>query len=258
VPDAWFADVIRDPGTGAGYAVGTIASMDAVKVHMTAGTNSYNIVKNGTTGAPSSLAQFLIPYDGTPWQFTEANAICYDSGPYNTYGPGVEIEAPVIGPPPPGSDLSEFRPMSASQLDWAGKIFTWLSTEWGFPLELYSGPRFQAYPGWRGFVNHADLDDQRTDGMTPDQWAQAVHPAPPPTPEYAKGTNQMVIEVNDDPTTPVYYLVWADTIGRLVKDDALNLIFGAGGFPDGRALPHVKMGQLTVDAFSARFGWRSV
>ena len=91
---------IIDPGKGAGYAVGR-NRMQFVCMHATAGGNdpgytSYARVKNGVPDAPSTLAQWLVPYDGAPWQFTEADALCYDSPP-NDDGPGIEIERGLTG-----------------------------------------------------------------------------------------------------------------------------------------------------------------
>src|SRR5262245_13290692 len=153
MPDVWMPGVQHDPGTGAGYAVGRI-NVHCVKVHRTAGNDSYNIVKNGVHDAPSTLAQFLVPYDGVPWQFTEVDARCYDSGPYNGDGPGIEIESPVTGGIIPGTDLSEFRDLSDSQIHWTGEIFRWLHTEWGIDLDLYDGPRYPDVRTLTGFVNH--------------------------------------------------------------------------------------------------------
>lgn len=92
--------------------------MEIVKVHATAGNDSYNVVKNGVYDAPSTLAQWLVPVDGPTRQFTEADALCYDSGPYNDDGPGIEIERPVTGGLiRPG--LSEFRPCRRRR--WSGR-----------------------------------------------------------------------------------------------------------------------------------------
>lgn len=164
-----------DPGLNAGYRRGR-NDMRLVKVHKTAGTNSYNICKN------NGLCQWLVPYEGAPWQFAEADSICFDSGPYNAFGPGIEIEAPVTGGLiRPG--LSEFRELSPSQIEWSGKIFRWLHDEWGVPLELYDGPRFEG-EGYVGFENHGDLDPDRSDGVTREEWDAMIGVAPPDEPDH--------------------------------------------------------------------------
>jgi hypothetical protein len=73
---------------------------------------------------------------------------------------------------------------------------------------------------------------------------------------YAKGTNGMVVEIIDAPGQ--YRFVWADNYAHIDRDLALSLIFGAGGFPEGRALPHIKWNGLTFLAMATRFGWAKV
>jgi hypothetical protein len=198
VPDPWMPGAIRDPGRGAGYRVGR-TQMTTCCMHATAGTNSYNIVKNGVPGAPSTLAQWLVPYDGPPWQFTEADALCYDSPP-NWDGPGIEIERPVVEYHTP---LSEFRPLSGSQIHWTGQIVGWLHREWGFPLELYSGPRLQ-FLGFRGFCNHCDMTTQRSDGVNRQEWDQIVAasggvvPGPPVVDEGYEEESMLLVAMDRD------------------------------------------------------------
>jgi hypothetical protein len=167
-----------------------------VVLHATAGTNSYAIVKDGVPDAPSTLAQWLVPYEGVPWQFAEADAICYDSPP-NDDGPGIEIERPVIGGQVrPG--LSEFRPLSASQTEWTGRIVRWLHDEWGVPLDLYDGPRVHGtLPGYHGFANHGDVDRNRTDGVTRAEWDAFGTAAFPDLSDLLKGASMPVIIVSN-------------------------------------------------------------
>jgi hypothetical protein len=158
MPDVWMPGLIHDPGSGAGYNVGR-NQMRLVCVHFTAGVNSYELVKNGNAKAPSTLAQFLLPKMGVPWQFTEVDALCYDSPP-NTDGPGIEFER-----------MGYHEPLTSDQLEWGGRIFQWLHDEWGVPLVHYDGPKVQGtIPGFHGFANHGDLDRNRSDGVTPEEW----------------------------------------------------------------------------------------
>lgn len=165
---------VWDPGLNAGYRRGR-TSMQTVKVHCTAGNNSYGICKD------QGLIQWLFPYEGPPWQFAEADAWCFDSGPYNGWGPGFEIERPVTGGLiRPG--LSEFRDLSDNQVHWLGELVHWLHDEWGFRIDLYAGPRYGCSADFGGFVNHGDIESQRSDGVTVGEWAAIVGTVAPPVP----------------------------------------------------------------------------
>lgn len=166
MPNPIYPGAIWDPGRFANYGAGR-TSMQTVKVHCTAGTDSYGICKN------NGLIQWLIPYEGQPWQFAPADALCYDSGPYNTWGPGFEIERPVTGGLiRPG--LSEFRDLSDSQVHELHGLIHWLADEWGFRVDLYDGPRYGCGSDFGGFVNHGDIESQRSDGMTREEWDRCI------------------------------------------------------------------------------------
>jgi hypothetical protein len=163
MPDPWFPGAIVDLGINAGYARGH-NNMALIKLHYTVGTDSRALIRN------KGLAQWLMPKTGPPIQFAEADAYCFDSGPYNDDGPGIEWERLPTGEyERPGLQLAE--PLTVDQTEWGGRLLHWLHDEWGVPLELYAGPRFQATAtGFRGSVNHGDLDDQRSDGVTRAEW----------------------------------------------------------------------------------------
>ena len=180
MPSPWMPGLIHDPGSvctvpGRPYGYGKgLNRMERVKVHMTAGTNSYERCKNGT-GTPwgITLCQILYPKVGVPWQFAPIDALCYDSGDFNDDGPGLEIEAleTEVNYYRPG--LSLFDGPNDNQRFWIGETARWLHSDWGTPLDLYAGPRFGS-DGFRGFVNHGDLDSQRRDGLSADEWARII------------------------------------------------------------------------------------
>ncbi len=169
MPNPWMPGINHDPGRFDNYQVGR-NRMEIVKVHATAGTDSYDLIKN------TGLAQWIVPLYGTPTQFAPADGLCYDSGPYNDDGPGIEIERPVLYDENGNHlyndypRLSLFRSLSYEQTLWTGKIIHWISDEWGVPFDFYQGPRYGATPSFRGYVNHGDLDPDRSDGITLEEW----------------------------------------------------------------------------------------
>lgn len=198
--DVWMPGLRHDPGTGAGYAVGR-NRMEMVKQHFTAGTDSYNIVKNGVPGAPSTLAQILLPKVGEPWQFMEIDGLAYDSAEFNDDGPGVEVERLGIGYF--NGYLQDAEPLTPDQRFWLGRIIAWLHDEWGVPIALYDGPRF-ATAGWRGHVNHADLSDQRSDGLTRAEWSAVTAPIPTPIPKEEDMAKLVTSDPNQGSDTILY------------------------------------------------------
>lgn len=160
----WMPGCTKRPGNHAGYTLGK-CKMVNVKLHFTVGTDSTSIGDRG-------FFQFLVPKDGPPIQFAEANSICYDSGSWNGDGPGIEFER-----------LSYDDPLTPSQVEWGGKIVAWLHETYGIPLTHYDGPRVPAY---NGFINHGSLlgrdgeHQDHTDGVTAAEWAaMTAIPAPP-------------------------------------------------------------------------------
>lgn len=202
MPNPHDPGAIWDPGLNAGYRRGRTA-MDTVKVHCTAGYNSYGICKN------NGLIQWLIPYEGKRWQMAEADAWCFDSGPYNGWGPGFEIERPVTGGLiRPG--LSEFRDLSQSQVDQLHELVWWLRDEWGFSLKLYDGPRYGCPSTYGGFVNHGDIEPQRSDGVARGEWVMIVggespEPVPEPRPTRRKGLRMFMAYLLDTQWVDVWY-----------------------------------------------------
>lgn len=212
MPNPWMAGLIRDPGRGAGYTVGR-NRMELNKQHFTAGGDSYNLVKNGSAGAPSTLAFTLLPKVGVPWQFAEVDALCYDSGNWNDEGPGIEVERLASEQYGPRIDirpgLQAAEPLTPDQTYWLGEIIRWLESEWGIPAVLYDGPRYGVPAGWRGHVNHGDLDSQRSDGLTREEWAAVTGGGTPPKPRSKTMSYAVAVGIRRDAPADAPPETWA-------------------------------------------------
>jgi hypothetical protein len=129
--------------------------------------------------------------EGGCTQYAEVDAITWHAGNWNPFGPGIEFERMVTGPPGPDG-LSEAEPLTANQLAWGDKIVDFL-TEWGIPAILYGGPRYGA-GAWHGWVNHHDLDADRSDGLTKAEWSMITSQPSPDLPPYLpKGVTEDMI-----------------------------------------------------------------
>ncbi len=164
MPDVWMPGLIKDPGRSAGYNGGETSMTQWIKHHDTAGTDSYNVCKWGRPGYNVSLCQILIPKVGVPWQFCEINAICADSGDWNGWGPGIEVER--LGASQ--TENGEKEPLTSDQIHWLAEINLWLQSEWGMPNVMYDGPKFGA-TGFQGHVSHFDIAFN-PDGLTVSEW----------------------------------------------------------------------------------------
>jgi hypothetical protein len=122
--------------------------------------------------------------------------------------------------------------MSPSQVEWTSKIVHWLADEWGVPLNFYQGPRFES-AGFRGSINHGDLDDQRTDGLTLEEWQAVagvyVPPVGPP-----KGRTVIYDETRENGS----HGYWQEGLGGLVP------------LPERVAAAHIFSGDLLVPVTS--------
>lgn len=147
-----FPGATWDPGAASGYAFG-VNRMELVVEHFTVGVNSFPIGKRG-------YFHTLFPKVGPPIQFAEINAVTWHAGPHNPRGPGHEFER-----------LGYQEPLTDDQIGYGRDYHLWLHEEHGFPLSLYDGPKLQVPSDYRGFVNHGDLDKDRTDGVTREEWA---------------------------------------------------------------------------------------
>ncbi len=167
MPEPWMPGLRRDPGRSAGYPRGR-TRMQWVKHHDTAGTNSYEICKWGREGYAAGLCQILLPKVGVPWQFCEIDALCYDSGDWNPWGPGIEVERLGAGQTFNGAVLAVKQEATPDQTLWLGRINSWLEAEWGVPNVQYRGAQFGAQ-GFKGHVSHFDIA-YNPDGLTIAEW----------------------------------------------------------------------------------------
>lgn len=173
----WMPGCVKRPGLHAGYNQGT-AAMDCTVLHFTVGRDSTSI---GDAG----YFNWLVPKDGPPIQFAEANSITWHAGSWNGDGPGIEFER-----------MGYEEPLTDSQTEWGGRIIRWLSDNYGIPTTHYDGPRVPVY---KGFINHGSLlgrggDTQdHTDGVTDGEWSAMFTPAPPPASQPVPGDNSMQI-----------------------------------------------------------------
>jgi hypothetical protein len=133
--------------------------MEICVEHFTVGSDSRNIGLNG-------YFHMLFPKAGPPYAYAEFDAITWHAGPFNPNGPGWEFER-----------LGYDDPLTDDQISWGSKAHQW-AHEWGIPLEHYDGARFEAVSSrFRGFVNHGDLDDQRSDGVTGEEFVLMTNPS---------------------------------------------------------------------------------
>jgi hypothetical protein len=126
-------------------------------------------------------------------QYAETSAVTWhaaDAG--NPYGPGIEFERQVIGGLN-AEGLSEAEPLTPNQIAWGSRLVDHLAA-WGIAPELYAGERYGA-AGWVGWVNHRDLDSDRSDGLTRAEWALLTGGpgAPPGMPPLPKGRSMFVL-----------------------------------------------------------------
>jgi hypothetical protein len=158
--------------------------MEFIVHHSTAGSNSYQIIKDGRPGYGTSLAQALFPKSGPPFQFAEINSKCFHAGSaeygdYNGYGPGFEVER--LGPGQ--NDLTEWEDLTEDQAHWVGEANRWLESEWGIPNIQYRGPRFSPWQAdFNGHVSHWDLHPN-DDGLSFDEWDRVTKVKKPEEPK---------------------------------------------------------------------------
>lgn len=184
MPDVWLPGVYRDPGVNAGYNAGH-SQMIRTVAHYTVGNDSRSTGRAG-------YCHFVVHKDSSRengcTQYAEINAVTWHAANQgNSYGPGIEWERMTTG----GQNeegLSNADPLTDNQMEWGTKIIDFCA-EWGITPSLYDGPRFGAdvMPGggYRGWVNHHDIDDQRTDGLLRSEWdAMSGGVGPEPSTDY--------------------------------------------------------------------------
>jgi len=177
MPGVWLDGAVRRPGRNAGYAAGR-NRLELGVLHFTVGTDSTSIGDQG-------YFHVLFPKVGPAIQFAEIDAVTWHAGgsssmpDANQRGPGAEWERmPTGNYLRPG--LQEADPLTPDQIEWGGRWLEFCEAH-GIPKAHYPGPQFGA-AGFAGHINHGDLDRDRSDGLTPEEWAAMTGPAPaPPT-----------------------------------------------------------------------------
>lgn len=228
MPQEWMDGVLQHPGRSANPnrpgGAGLLDRMVWFKHHDTAGLNSYEVCRWGRPGYNASLCTFLVPKEGTPWQFAPFNALCYDSGTWNEWGPSMEVERLGVGQVFNGNVLAVKQPLTGSQEDWIGTINLWAHDEWGIPNVQYRGPQFGALD-FVGHVSHYDIA-YNPDGLTYAEWDAVTNgatesPVKPKEEEYPMEVVAVMIGGLMD-----YF--WVDEKGRLLwkHTDANGTVHG--------------------------------
>jgi hypothetical protein len=208
--ERWVNGAIHDPGKNAGNS---LTMMQFTVIHFTAGVDSRNIGKNG-------YFNMLFPKKGEPYQYAGLDELTWHAGPWNPFGAGLEFER-----------LTADEPLTEDQEFWGGVVASILNRDWGIPLEHYQGPRFQA-KNFRGFVNHGDLDDQRSDGVTEEEWGKFLsHNAPKAEEE---GEVFMIWQTDEADGSHKHYVI--GTGGMLEIDPGVAYVTAMAG---GKVVPHV-------------------
>lgn len=161
--DVWLPGAYRDPGRNAHYANGRNRREIAV-AHFTVGRDSRQVGRDG-------YFHFLVHRDPSRengcTQYAEVDALTWHAAAWNDDGPGIEYERMTTGGYN-AEGLANAEPLTSNQVEWGRRIVAFLA-EWGIPIALYDGPRYGS-AGWRGWVNHHDLDADRFDGLTRAEW----------------------------------------------------------------------------------------
>ena len=177
--DVWLPGAYIDRGRNAGYNAGR-SQMVRTVAHYTVGRDSRGHGRDG-------YFHFLVHRDASRengcTQYAEIDAITWHAANLgNPYGPGIEWERMVTGGVN-DEGLSNADPLTDNQVEWGRRIVEFCA-EWGMPAVLWDGARYdsQVMPGggWNGWVNHHDIDNQRTDGLTNAEWAMVSTTSPEP------------------------------------------------------------------------------
>lgn len=164
-----YPGAVWNPGVNAGYPAGRNLMLTAVR-HYTVGIDSTGIGLQG-------YFTFLISRDGRVQQFAEVDAITWHAGPYNTLGPGIEVE--YLDEP----DIFTPEAEAATKL-----LVEWLASEWGLPTDQYVGPRIPMQLAPNGWIDHSSIEqtEEHFDYWPQPVWEAITKPAPlppPPVPE---------------------------------------------------------------------------
>lgn len=208
--DVWIPGAYRDPGLNSGYRLGR-SSMDQMLAHASVGYDSRNIGRNGYFNL---LVHQDVWRENGCTQYAEMDAITWHAfEPHRLHGPGVEFERYVTGGIN-AEGLSNFEDLTPNQIEWGKRIVDYCA-ELGISPTIYNGPRYET-AGWRGWVNHHDVDSSRSDGLTSVEWNLLVAGSSVTEPEQEGGLMWAVYYRNVDGTTTFIHGIGAVVAFRLV------------------------------------------
>jgi hypothetical protein len=163
--------------------------------HFTVGSDSRNIGRAGyfhflvhrSEEREKGCTQYA-PFSAATWHAGESSAL----PDANQRGPGTEYERLVEGGDPDGDDIVDAERLTDNMIYWGNRIIEF-SLEWGIPADLYKGPRLSPMVrDWYGWINHADIDKDRHDGLTDLEWDQVVQGVRKPV-QKKKGNDMIVV-----------------------------------------------------------------
>jgi len=208
MPDLWLPGAYIDKGVNAGYKNGRCQMIRPVE-HATVGSDSRGV---GRRGYMNFLVHREASRENGCTQYAEIDSVTWHSfEPHRLFGPGVEYERLTTGGMN-AEGLSNFEDLTENQIEWGKRIHAFCH-EWGVPLDLYNGPRYEV-DGWFGWVNHKDIDPSRSDGLTRAEWNLMVPSGP--TSEGDGGLMWNVFYGNLDGTVTFIHGIGAVVAFRLV------------------------------------------
>ncbi len=208
--DVWLPGAYRNPGLNADYRLGR-SSMDQAFAHATVGHDSrlrgedgyFNLLVHQDSWRENGCTQYA-QMDSITWHAFE---------PHRLRGGGVEFERYVTGGIN-AEGLSNFEDLTPNQIEWGKRIIDWCA-ELGITPILYNGPRYETV-NWRGWVNHHDVDDSRSDGLTGVEWNLLVAGSSVTEPEQEGGLMWAVYYGNVDKTVTFIHGIGAVVAFRLI------------------------------------------
>jgi hypothetical protein len=246
MPDVWLPGAWRDYGACANYQGGWNRLELAVS-HFTVGADSRGIGRRGyfhwlvhqDAGRENGCTQYA-PINAATWHAGGSSSM----PDANQRGPGIEFERRVTG----GYNddgLANAEPLTDNQIVWGQRIVDFCA-EWGIAPVMYDGPRYGA-GGWRGWVNHHDLDRDRYDGLTNGEWAAIIGGTTQPDPTKQRNGDSVLYVIGSviedgRPDAGQVLTVLYDTVSG-VECARLNEPSGAFGF-GGVASSWIQQGAL--------------
>lgn len=177
MPDPWCPFAVRMPGVASGYAFGKVLSPVSLGAHYTVGRDSTNI------GMNQGLYQFQGNRDGSLYQFSEYDSVCYHGGsPYNRRGPGYEAE---YLPPDERWGVGDGDAIfTAASYDTCARFLEWAQDEWGLRFAYYDDPA-NRIADWEGVISHRSMVSDAPKHS--DYWPELPRRNTPPKEDDVKG-----------------------------------------------------------------------